>query len=57
MSSPLLSNYYGLKSIFSDLKYSDKFIANYNDDILKKKEKEIIRKYGENAKKNSRNLL
>lgn len=51
MSSPLLSNYYGLKSIFSDLKYSDEFKANYSDAKFLKKEKEIISKYGEKAKR------
>lgn len=51
MSSPLLSNYYGLKSIFSDLKYSDEFKANYSNTKFLKKEKEIISKYGENAKR------
>ena len=51
MSSPLLSNYYGLKSIFSDLKYSNEFKANYNDITFLKKEKEILNKYGENAKR------
>lgn len=51
MSSPLLSNYYGLKFIFSDLKYSEKFIATYSDKAFLKKEKEIIFKYGEEAKR------
>jgi predicted alpha/beta superfamily hydrolase len=51
MSSPLLSNYYGLKSIFADLKYSDSFIKNYSNDEFLKKEKEIINKYGESAKR------
>lgn len=51
MSSPLLSNYYGLKFIFADLKYSDEFKENYSNAIFLKKEKEIISKYGENAKR------
>ncbi|MGB0521522.1 MAG: alpha/beta hydrolase-fold protein [Flammeovirgaceae bacterium] len=51
MSSPLLSNYYGLKHTFSDLRYSDEFIANYSDDTFLEKEKEILLKYGESAKR------
>lgn len=51
MSSSLLSNYYGLKTIFADLKYTDEFKANYSDAEFLKKEKEIINKYGESAKR------
>ena len=51
MSSPLLTNYYGLKFIFSDLKYSDAFKSNYSDVEFLKKEKDIINKYGESAKR------
>lgn len=51
MSSPFLSNYYGLKSVFSDLKYSDDFVANYSDEEFFKKEKEIINKYGKSVKR------
>ncbi len=51
MSSPLLSNYYGLKFIFKDLKYSDSFKTNYSDEEFLKKEEEIIDKYGESAKR------
>ena len=51
MSSPMLSNYYGLKSIFADLKYSDSFKSNYNEEEFFKKEKEITAKYGERAKR------
>ncbi|PQJ19542.1 hypothetical protein BSU00_12540 [Tenacibaculum sp. SG-28] len=39
MSSTLLSNYHGLRHIFSDLKYSDDFISNYNDEVFLKKKK------------------
>ena len=51
MSAPLLSNYYGLKHTFSDLVYSDEFLANYSDDVFIKKERELTRKYGESAKR------
>lgn len=51
MSSPFLSNYYGLKSIFSDLKYSEAFKTNYSDEEFLKKERAIVTKYGENAKR------
>ena len=51
MSSTLLSNYHGLRYIFSDLKYSNEFIANYSDEAFLKKEKELTAKYGENAKR------
>ena len=51
MSSTLLSNYHGLRYIFSDLKYSEEFITNYNDETFLKKEKEILTKYGESAKR------
>jgi len=51
MSSTLLSNYYGLKHVFADLKYSNEFIANYSDEAFLKKEEELIAKYGESAKR------
>lgn len=51
MSSPLLSNYHGLKHIFSDLRYSNEFISNYSDEAFRKKEKELLIKYGESAKR------
>lgn len=51
MSSPLLSNYYGLKHTFADLNYSEEFIANYSDTAFLYKEEEIITKYGESAKR------
>ncbi|WP_321345204.1 alpha/beta hydrolase-fold protein [uncultured Draconibacterium sp.] len=51
MSSTLLSNYYGLRYVFSDLKYSDEFIANYSDEVFLKKEDELIAKYGASAKR------
>jgi len=51
MSSTLLSNYHGLRYIFSDLKYSDEFAVNYTDEAFLKAEQDIIAKYGENAKR------
>ena len=51
MSSPLLSNYQGLKYIFRDLKFSESFEANYSDEEFLKKENEIAIKYGESAKR------
>jgi len=51
MSSPFLSNYYGLKFVFSDLKYSEEFMANYSDEAFLEKEQDIINKYGESAKR------
>ena len=51
MSSPLLSNYYGLKFIFKDLNYLDSFKANFSEDLFIKKEKELEKKYGESTKR------
>ena len=51
MSSTLLSNYHGLRYIFSDLKYSDEFIANFSNEAFLKREEELILKYGESAKR------
>ena len=37
--------------MFSDLKYSDEFIANFSNEAFLKKEEELILKYGESAKR------
>ncbi len=51
MSSPLRSNYFGLKHVFSDLKYSDSFISNFSIENFLKEENKIIAKYGDSAKR------
>ena len=50
MSSPLLSNYYGLKSIFSDMSLPDEIVENFNSKMFLKHENEIMQKYGQEAK-------
>jgi predicted alpha/beta superfamily hydrolase len=51
ISSPLQSNYFGLKHVFSDLKYSDSFISNFSIENFLKEENKIIAKYGDSAKR------
>ena len=51
MSSTLLSNYHGLRHVFSDLKYSNEFVSNFSKDAFIKKEEELTLKYGESAKR------
>lgn len=53
MSSPLLSNYYGLKFIFSDMALLDTLITNYSDEEFLKHEKMIMSKYGKEAKQSA----
>lgn len=53
MSSPLLSNYYGLKFIFSDMEVPDSLINNYSDEKFLKHEKMIMSKYGKEAKQSA----
>ena len=53
MSSPLLSNYYGLKSIFSDLVLTGEIYDNYTDTAFLNHENGIMAKYGVNAKQSA----
>ncbi|MCA0931304.1 alpha/beta hydrolase [Lutimonas saemankumensis] len=53
MSSTLLSNYYGLKFIFSDMEVPDSLIANYSDEKFLKHEEMIKSKYGKEAKQSA----
>ncbi len=51
MSSPLRSNYFGLKHVFSDLKYSNAFISNFSIENFLEEENKIIAEYGDSAKR------
>jgi predicted alpha/beta superfamily hydrolase len=53
MSAPVLSNYYGLKFIFSDMEVPDSLIDNYSDGKFLKHEKKIMSKYGKEAKQSA----
>lgn len=53
MSSPLLSNYNGLKFIFSDIVYPDSSIVAYNDEKFLQHESKIMSKYGVEAKQSA----
>lgn len=53
MSSVLLSNYYGLKSIFSDMVLSDEIIKSFNSKIFTEHESTIMKKYGKEAKQSA----
>ena len=57
MSSPLLSNYYGLKFIFSDMEVHDSLIDNYSDEKFLKHEKMITSKYGKEAKQSAESYV
>jgi tetratricopeptide (TPR) repeat protein len=53
MSSPLLSNYYGLKFIFSDMALPSALVNDFNEDIFLKHEQHIMTKYGSQAKQSA----
>ena len=57
MSSPLLSNYYGLKSIFSDLALPDNIVENFNSYIFLEHENKIMLKYGTEAKQSAEDYV
>lgn len=50
-TSRLLLNYHGLKFVFSDLKASKKLLENYSDSVFLKGERQLMRKYGKNARR------
>ena len=47
----LLLNYYGLKYVFSDLLASEELINNYSDALFLKGERDLISKYGQQARR------
>lgn len=53
MSSTLLSNYYGLKFIFSDMKFPKTFYDAYSDAAFLEHENAIMAKYGAAAKQSA----
>lgn len=57
MSSPLLSNYYGLKSIFSDMALPDDILENFNSKIFLEHENKIMQKYGDEAKQSAEDYV
>lgn len=57
MSSPLLSTYYGLKSIFSDMTLPKEVEDNYNNETFLNHEKMIMEKYGKEAKQSAENYM
>ena len=50
-TSRLLLNYYGLKYVFSDLLASEELLNNYNDEFFLKGERELMNKYGQQARR------
>jgi predicted alpha/beta superfamily hydrolase len=50
-TSRLLLNYYGLKYVFSDLLASEELRNNYSDALFLKGERELITKYGHQARR------
>ncbi|RMD85497.1 MAG: alpha/beta hydrolase, partial [Calditrichaeota bacterium] len=53
MAAPLLSNYYGLKFVFSDLAFPKSLLDNYNNQAFWAHEKMIMSKYGNAAKQSA----
>jgi hypothetical protein len=53
MSSPLLSNYYGLKFIFSDMAFPEHLSEAFNKDAFLEHEERIMAKYGRAAKQSA----
>ena len=50
-TSRLLLNYYGLKYVFSDLIASEQLRNNYSDELFLKGERELMNKYGQQARR------
>ncbi|UAM99058.1 alpha/beta hydrolase [Polaribacter litorisediminis] len=50
-TSRLLLNYYGLKYVFSDLIADEELLSHYSDDAFLKGERELINKYGPQARR------
>ena len=57
MSSVLLSNYYGLKFIFSDMALPKSLYKNYTDEKFRKHENHMMTKYGESAKQSAESYV
>jgi predicted alpha/beta superfamily hydrolase len=57
MSSPLLSAYYGLKFVFSDMAFTDDIYDNYTDIKFLRHENNIMTKYGEEAKQSAEEYI
>lgn len=57
MSSVLLSTYYGLKFIFSDLEFPKDLSENYTNENFLRHENGIMEKYGESAKQSAEKYL
>ncbi|WP_299523722.1 alpha/beta hydrolase-fold protein [Winogradskyella sp.] len=57
MSSVLLSNYHGLKFIFSDMNFPESLYKNYTDGKFLEHENYIMDKYGEAAKQSAESYV
>jgi len=57
MSSTLLSNYYGLKFLFSDMEFPESLYNDYSDKAFLKHESKIMAKYGNSAKQSAESYV
>ncbi len=57
MSSVLLSNYYGLKFIFSDMTFPEYLYEDYTDEGFLEHENHIMNKYGKSAKQSAESYV
>ncbi len=57
MSSTLLSNYHGLKFVFSDMSFPEKLFEDYSDDEFIEHENKIMAKYGNTAKQSAESYV
>ncbi|HKK44705.1 MAG TPA: alpha/beta hydrolase-fold protein [Balneolaceae bacterium] len=57
MSSPLLSNYYGLKFVFSDMAFPEELYKDYSDSAFLNHENNIMAKYGGSAKQSAESYV
>jgi predicted alpha/beta superfamily hydrolase len=57
MSSTLLSNYYGLKYIFSDMLFPQNLFEEYNDTAFLEHENKIMARYGSAAKQSAESYV
>jgi tetratricopeptide (TPR) repeat protein len=57
MSSTLLSNYHGLKFVFSDMAFPEELYENYSDNVFMAHENKIMAKYGNSTKQSAESYI
>lgn len=57
MSAPLLTNYYGMKFVFSDMGLPESFATHYDDATFRAHEAQIVKKYGKAARESEQTYV